>query len=359
MSAIAVLHRDPMPGPVREGGRARRAGLLAALSDAEVHHLAVSCRGSDTLEGRLYPYFRALAQGLAVAGHSSAPRLLVFYPELPGAHPARAWKLPLVFAWLALLRWICTARGIRLLVDFGDVPRWQHRALHLPLPMRSGLHRLLELVLCALADRVTVATPELADRLARDLGLPRARFAVLPNAARPAPRRAPRPPGRARFIYVGSLDARQDRGIRALCESFVTRAPRRAELVLVGEGGEWIAQAYPSPRLRVLPPQPEDVCARWVARSDFALIPYPTHGYYHTVSPIKLPLYALARTPIISTPLEATKRVIAQHALGECLDMGEAFANLRDLEWKYRAFRGGRNLQAFRWTVSARILLEA
>lgn len=366
MPQIAVLSRDPSAGPVREGGRARRAGLIAGLEDAAVHHLAVSCQGSsDTLEGRLYPYFKALAQGLAVAGHTEAPRLLVFYPELPGAHPPRSWKLPLVFAWLAVLRWLCTARGIRLLVDVGDIPRWQHPTLKLPVAMRSGLHRLLEMVLFGLADRVTVATPELAAALARDLGVPRDRFAEVPNAASSdvltreragAESRATDP---LRVTYVGNLEARQDRGIRAMCRAFVTKAPRRSELVLMGEGGDWIALEFPDPRVVVLPPQPEDACAAWLARSDFAVIPYPTHGYYRTVSPMKLPLYALARVPIISTPLEATKRVIAEHGLGECVDLDAAFADLEGLARRYRDFRGGRNLSAFTWESSARRLLEA
>lgn len=357
MPSIAVLSRDPMPGPVREGGKARRAGLLASLRNAQVHHLAISCRGSsDTLEGRLVPYFLALRQALAVAAHTDAPRLLLFYPELPGLHPARAFKLPLIFAWLLVLRWICTARGIRLQVDVGDIPRWQHPSLGLPLSMWPVLHRLVERLLFGLADRVTCATSTLADDLARDLGLPRDRFAVVPNAAHPpADPRPPRPPGRRRFIYVGGLS--RARGIETLCREFVTKAPPDAELVVIGEGGDWIEGEFP--RVRVSPPQPEEDCAREVAASDFALIPYPTTGYFRTVAPMKLPLYALARTPIISTELEASKHLIRDRALGECRAIEDFFGDVADLEKRYAGFTGGTDLESFEWPASAAALLEA
>lgn len=355
MPSIAVLHRDPLPGPVREGGKARRAGLIDALPDAKVYHLAISCRGtSDTLAGRLIPYFLALRQGLAVAAHTDAPRLLLFYPEIPGAHPARAYKLPLVIAWFLLLRWICTARGLRLIVDVGDIPRWQHPALERPLPMPAFLHRLFERVVFGLADRVTVATPQLAEDLARDFGLPD-RFAVVPNGARPGAE--PRPPRgeRTRFIYVGGLE--RARGIETLCREFVTRAPADAELVLMGEGGEWIAREFP--RVQVLPAAEEADCAREVVASDFALIPYPTHGYYRTVAPMKLPLYALARTPIISTELEASKYLIERHGLGECRPVDEWFADVPALVERYRGFEGGRDLEALTWQSSADALLRS
>lgn len=357
MPSIAVLHRDPMPGPVREGGKARRAGLLAALKDAQVHHLAISCRGSsDTLEGRLVPYFLALRQALAVAAHTDAPRLLLFYPELPGLHPARGFKLPLILAWLLVLRWICTARHIRLQVDVGDIPRWQHPSLGLPLSMWPSLHRLVERVLFGLADRVTCATDALADDLAADLGLPRVRFAVVPNAAHPpAGPRPARPPGRRRFIYVGGLS--RARGLETLCREFVTKAPPDCELVLIGEDGDWISAAFP--RVRVLPAQPEEDCAREVAASDFALIPYPTTGYYRTVVPMKLPLYAVARTPIISTALQASKSVVERHGLGECLPVEEMFADVSALEKRYAGFTGGTDLDVFEWPASATALLEA
>lgn len=356
MPSIAVLHRDPLPGPVREGGKARRQGLIDALADAQVYHLAISCRGSsDTLEGRLIPYFLALRQGLAIAAHTDAPRVLLFYPEIPGAHPARAFKLPLIFAWLVLLRWICTARGIRLLVDAGDIPRWQHPALGRPLPMWGWLHRLFERVVFGLADRVTVATPELAADLARDFGWSD-RFAVVPNGARPCPEpRPPRASDRTRFVYVGGLE--RARGIETLCREFVTRAPESAELVLMGEGGEWIASEFP--RVRVLPAAEESDCAREVAAADFALIPYPTDGYYRTVAPMKLPLYALARTPIISTELQASKNVIEKHELGECRPIEGFFGDVPALVQRYRSFEGGRDLDALTWKASGEALLSA
>lgn len=356
MADICVLWRDG-GGPVLEGGRARRVHLVKALGDrAEVHRLALPAPAGTG--GRAGAYVRALGEGLAAAARTPAPRVLLFFPEVPGWMPARAWKLPVALAWIAALRLALWLRGRELVVDVGDVPRYQCGSLNYELPAGQLAWRLLERVLFGLADRVAVPGPVVAGWLARDHRLPPARFAVVPNGAPRAllevPRRAGGGP--ARFVYVGNLSARQDRGIRALCRAFAARAPGDAELVLIGEGGGWIEGELGTPGLEVLDALPEEETFAWLARADLALIPYPTGGYYPAVCPTKLALYALARVPIISTDAETSRALIEKHRLGEVMAPEQLFARWPEVIARYRGFRGGERLDELTWDAVAQAL---
>jgi glycosyltransferase involved in cell wall biosynthesis len=343
---VCVLWRD-RDGPVLEGGRARRVNLVKALGDrAEVCRLAGS-------------YVDVWIASLVAAARTPARAVLVWFPDLPVWMPASLAKLPFALAWLALLRLILSVRGRALVADVGDVPRYQCTSLNYELSGGQFVWTVLERALFRLADRIAVTNDVIASWLARDHALPPERFRVVVNGAPRAlldvPRRSE--PGAARFVYVGNLDATQDRGIRALCRAFASRAPGDAELVLIGEGGAWIERELATPGLRVLDAMPEERTYEWLARADFALIPYPTGGYYPAVCPTKLALYALARVPILSTDMEVSRALIERHGLGEVLAPAEVFARWPALAEKYRAFAGGRDLERLSWDAAAGQLL--
>jgi hypothetical protein len=361
--AITVLWRD-LPGAPVEGGRARRFGIVAGAGDAaDVRRLSIPAGGRRL--ARAASYVTALAQALAAAITTPAPRVLLFYPDLPAFMPARWWKLPLLAAWLALLRAVLSLRGRELFVDVVDVPRWQAVSLHYELPLPAGVLRAVERLVFGLADRVTVTTATVARELALDLSLPRSRFRVLvngshawigrlPRARTGGRERSQRPDPVVRFIYLGCLDRTQDRGIRRMCRAFIAASRDPIELVLIGESGDWIPGEFPAPGLRVLPPLPEADCVPWLRSSHFALIPYPTAGYYRTVCPTKLALYAQAGVPVVATPMDEVRVLVERHRLGECLEPEEVFARWRELVDRYEDYTGGTDLEALTWESAVR-----
>lgn len=397
---VAVLLRDH-EGPVLEGGRARRFHIVRALGDrAEIHRLATPS-GSD-FATRSRAYLRSLVEGVLVALRTSAPRLLLFYPDLPGFVPARSWKVTVLLAWLCILRLVLTLRSKRLIVDVGDIPRWQYPALNLSLPVSPALLRLLEYWLFLLADQVTLSTSSLASRLSCDLGITPSRFVVLANGA-PAslanlelPGAGPplasqigseRPPpiggsrtfdptgsvrrqescsdrlhGRLKFVYVGSLDRRQDRGITGLCRAFIRSVEYDGapiDLLLIGEGGDWIREEFRTSRLTVLGPLPEQELPVWIRKSHFAIIPYPIDRYYETVCPTKLAFYALCGIPILSTPLPEVVRLLERHLLGECVEPETVFTRWQELARKYEGFAGGIHLESLTWEAQVTSLVSS
>ncbi|MBI4864970.1 MAG: hypothetical protein HY815_32630 [Candidatus Riflebacteria bacterium] len=356
---LTALWRE-RPGPVLEGGRARRHHILGALSDrVRVHRLPLPA-GPGAID-RLQAFAGALLEGLRVAATVRTGALLLFYPDLPCFVPARAVKVPLMILWVVAVRLLLTARGRRLVVDVGDVPRWQALSLNYDLPAPWWLLRMAELVVFRCADRVTVASRGMARDLALDLSLPEARLAVLPNGA---PRRLlelgppvrPAPGPSIRCIYVGSLDPAQDRGVRALCRAFLARDDPRCELVLIGENGGWIDEEFCSDRIRAFGPIPEDDCVPWIRSSHFALIPYPVDRYYRIVYPTKLALYALSRVPILSSRLPEVVDPIERHRLGECLEPDRVFGRIDELVARYRDFAGGVDLEALTWEAAVTVL---
>lgn len=326
--AVSWLEGRTGVGDRHDGASTRRSAMLAALGRRRsLETLELRHRGgvasSLRQAARLVPFLE---------GSRPGDRLLLFYPDFPLFHPPGRRKLPL----LRLVLWRLGAagrRGVPVVVDAVDLPRWQSPYLGYSLRLPAGELRRAEADMVAVSERWILPSRSLATLLEEDLGLTPGYCRILANGldlpGLPSPLAGVE--GSPAFCYVGDCRRGGGRPLEWLIDGFRSHATTEARLHLAGEGGEWLADAAGGdPRLRWWGHLPESGALGLVAACDLALVPYPEEGYFRWCHPSKLGLYLAAGTPVLATRLDETARVIDEVGVGEVRSWDEFPTFFRD-----------------------------
>lgn len=111
------------------------------------------------------------------------------------------------------------------------------------------------------------------------------------------------------FLYAGTLN--KGREVDKIISIFGNH--ERADLILIGIGGEWIND-LPYNNINYLGSFPEQDAMQIVAMADVGIIPYNADKlYYNICYPTKVSFYFTAGIPMLSTPLRETQRALINY----------------------------------------------
>lgn len=114
-------------------------------------------------------------------------------------------------------------------------------------------------------------------------------------------------------VYSGSLN--QGRQIEEMIACFPEED--RLQLILMGSGGEWIDSINLKKNVMYLGPLLEAVAHYIVGLCDIGLIPYnESRLYYQIAYPTKMSFYMTAGIPVLSTPVNETKKCYDTYRVG-------------------------------------------
>ena len=113
--------------------------------------------------------------------------------------------------------------------------------------------------------------------------------------------------GKLNFVYAGTLN--KGRQIEKLIKIFKKLENKELNLILLGEGGEWLKSL--SKNIVYLGNLPEVDAQRIVSLCDVGIVPYDSERFYYNLCyPTKNSFYITSGIPLLITPLKESMNVL-------------------------------------------------
>jgi len=246
---------------------------------------------------------------------------VLLYPNFPFM-PTHGWSgyIPGLMFFLALKVIAVLKRGT-IAIRITDAPRLAAGGVidEYTAAVGETMMKLFEKIVFNLADVLWATSVPQCEWFARDLNIDREKIRLSINGTPAAVEKVKRVKlpdyVAARFVYAGSLA--ETKGVRRMLDAFANMSRRDTMLILTGVNGDWIPKEYDDPRICYVGcmPTPEDASAI-VKACDVGVLPYPRGAFADMMFPNKLSFYITCGTPILSTDMPETARIVRENGIG-------------------------------------------